>query len=112
MDTGVGDRNEQVSKLGLELKERDQKIEVMKLEIQELTEVNNTVQIDKQKCKQDLVKQDEQMIETLLELSQLKNVGRDIEGKLRDDVERLKMELRELQELPRSSETEPKMCQN
>ena len=109
MDTGVGDRNEQVAKQGLELKDRDQKIEAMKLEIQELTEVNNTVQSDKQKCKQDLIKQDEQLIQTLLELSELRNVGRDNEVKLRDDVDRLKMELRkqqELQELPRSNESE------
>ena len=105
---GVGDANngklkEEVTKLGLQMKEKDNKIEEMRWEIEELTEANNTVKSEKQRCKQDMVKQDEQLIETLVELSRIRTFGRDIEGKLCEDIDRLKLELEKSRDLWRQN---------
>ena len=105
---GVGGANngklkEEVTKLGLQMKEKDNKIEEMRWEIEELTEANNTVKSEKQRCKQDMVKQDEQLIETLVELSRIRTFGRDIEGKLSEDIDRLKLELEKSRDLWRQN---------
>ena len=103
--TGVGDRNEPVTKLGLALKERDRKIEEMEQEIEALNESNNKLKSDKQKSKQDLAKQDDQLIATLLQLSELRAFGSPNEAKLTDEIEKLKFNLKGLSKQPHANET-------
>ncbi|KAI6649078.1 hypothetical protein LOD99_6799 [Oopsacas minuta] len=76
-----------------EVQQRDKKIEDMKREIEELTDDNNNIKSEKQKCKQYMIKLDEQLINVMLELSNIQIFGREDETRLFEENEKLKNQL-------------------
>ena len=86
--------NEQLIKVKREL---DQKCSV---EIQELTVNNNNIKSEKEKCKHELAKLDNQIIELMTELSSIRVYGREEEVKLSQEIEELKNEIHTLRATP------------
>ena len=88
LDTGEAERN-------------SNQIEKMRTEIQELITNNNNIKSEKEKCKYELAKLDEQIIGLMTELSSVRVYGREEEMKLNEEVEKLKSELHTLRATPR-----------
>ena len=65
----------------------------MQAEIQELIVNNNNIKSEKEKCKHEMAKLDDQIIGLMTELSSIKVYGREEEQKLSEEVNQLKSEL-------------------
>ena len=71
-------------------------MDILRAEIQELTVNNNNIKSEKEKCKHELAKLDNQIIELMTELSSIRVYGREEEVKLSQEIEELKNEIHTL----------------
>ena len=75
-------------------------MDTLRAEIQELTVNNNNIKSEKEKCKHELAKLDNQIIELMTELSSIRVYGREEEVKLSQEIEELKNEIHTLRATP------------
>ena len=75
-------------------------MDTLRAEIQELIVNNNNIKSEKEKCKHELAKLDNQIIELMTELSSIRVYGREEEVKLSQEIEELKNEIHTLRATP------------
>ena len=69
------------------LNDRTTETETLKTKIQDLSTTNNNIKSEKEKCKYELAKLDDQIIGLMTELSSVREYGREEELKLNQEVE-------------------------